>query len=341
MITSWEFLSQTDLPIIVYGMGNGADKIIDALNERGVEISGVIASDGFVRGQSFRGHTVKTLRQTEQLYENFVIVLAFASSLPDVMSHIISVSERHKTLVPSVPVFGGGVFDLSFAKAHHRELTEAYNCLSDEKSKKTYENIVSFLLTGDLKTLISCQQEKDEAFNKILKLSKDEVYFDLGAYRGDTIEEFLHFSNNSCPPDEAFGGHIKKLEASAGGFKNTVLLREGIWSDDAVLNFSGKAGRNSSLAPKGTPTEVTSIDRLTERTGLIPTYIKADVEGAELEMLNGAVNTLSQYKPKLNIALYHRTEDIFKLILKVKEINPRYKLHIRHHPYIPFWDTNL
>ena len=41
------------------------------------------------------------------------------------------------------------------------------------------------------------------------------------------------------------------------------------------------------------------------------------------------------------ISLYHRNEDIFELPLLVKRINPRYRLFIRHLPYIPAWETNL
>ncbi|HCA56163.1 MAG TPA: FkbM family methyltransferase, partial [Ruminococcaceae bacterium] len=40
-------------------------------------------------------------------------------------------------------------------------------------------------------------------------------------------------------------------------------------------------------------------------------------------------------------ALYHRSEDIFKLPLLLKEINPSYRLYLRQHPHIPAWDLNL
>ena len=51
-------------------------------------------------------------------------------------------------------------------------------------------------------------------------------------------------------------------------------------------------------------------------------------------------NTLKA-KPKLNFAAYHRTEDIFRLPLLIHALNPTYRIFLRHHPYIPAWDTNL
>jgi hypothetical protein len=66
-----------------------------------------------------------------------------------------------------------------------------------------------------------------------------------------------------------------------------------------------------------------------------------DVEGAEFEAISGAAKTIAVQKPKLNIALYHRSADIFRLPLLINEINPSYQFHIRRHPYIPCWDMNL
>ncbi len=66
-----------------------------------------------------------------------------------------------------------------------------------------------------------------------------------------------------------------------------------------------------------------------------------DVEGSEYEAILGGINTIKKYKPKLMISLYHRNEDIFKIPLLIKELNPNYKLFIRHQLYIPAWETNL
>ena len=55
----WELLSTTTKPVVLYGMGNGADKIIDWCEENQVRVQGVFASDEFVRGQQFRGFKVE------------------------------------------------------------------------------------------------------------------------------------------------------------------------------------------------------------------------------------------------------------------------------------------
>ena len=56
----WQTLQLTDKPVVLYGMGNGADQIIDWCDSHKVEVAGVFASDEFVRGQVFRGYRVET-----------------------------------------------------------------------------------------------------------------------------------------------------------------------------------------------------------------------------------------------------------------------------------------
>ena len=49
----WSYLQKTDKKIVMYGMGNGADKILEICSRRSIEVADFFASDGFVRGHSF------------------------------------------------------------------------------------------------------------------------------------------------------------------------------------------------------------------------------------------------------------------------------------------------
>ena len=94
-----------------------------------------------------------------------------------------------------------------------------------------------------------------------------------------------------------------------------------------------------SITGKGAVTPARSVDNLLQ--GNPVTLLKMDVEGSEREALWGASRSIARYSPKLMISLYHRNEDVFELPLLVRRINPRYRLYIRHLPYIPAWETNL
>lgn len=340
--TSWQVLKNINKPVIVYGMGNGADKVLDRFEQHQIICRGVMASDAFVRGQSFRGFKVKKLSEIEEEFSDFAVALAFASSLPEVMNNIYSVAEKHMLFVPGVPVFGDEEVDDNFINQNTSSIEKAFSLLADKQSREVFKGALNFYYSGRLSYLKNITTEKPEAFMNILKLSDHEKYLDLGAYRGDTIDEFLFYANNSydkiiaLEPDAKT---FKKLSAHCEELKNIQLHNMGVWKENTTLMFDNDSARSSALSEQGKSVINVSCADTICREGI--TYIKADVEGAEKQFIEGAKSTLAKYKPKLNIAAYHRFSDVFNLILQINKINPDYKFYLRRHPYIPCWDLNL
>ena len=302
----------------------------------------LMASDDFVRGQSFHKFTVKTLAQIEEEFKDFIILITFGTHIPEVMANIKALEKEYEVMIPSVPVAGECVFNRSYLVRNGEEIMNAYNLMADEESKKVFKNMCYFEYTGELKYLYAMESSKDEAF-KILNLNSEEDYLDLGAYRGDTIDEFLKYTCNhyhSITALEPEPKTFKKLVEAKGDLENTTLLNKAVWSFDTELEFRADMGRGSLIKNNGgLLAETVSIDSLAEDTKF--TYIKMDVEGVEFVVLSGGMTLMAEHKPKLNIACYHRCCDIYRLPAVIHRANPNYKIYMRHHPYIPCWDTNL
>ncbi len=340
---SWEFLKETELPIILYGTGNGADKVLDNFERLGITASEVIASSGFVRERIFRGFRVKSLEDIENTYPEFIIALAFASSVPEVMESIKALSKKHRVIMPAVAVFGDTVTDRAFLTNNREALENAYNLLYDDESKRVFENMLRFGFSGDFSYLFESESSRETALRDILKLTEHEDILDLGAYRGDTVEEiftlFGGISSAICfePDPKTF----QKLSQYAEGKENVTALPFAAWNEFANFNFSGGGGRQSALSSDGkVSVQAVAVDEILDENQKI-SYVKMDVEGAEREALSGMKALLFAQKPKLSVACYHRTEDLLTLIPLIHSLNPDYRIYLRHHPYIPFWDTNL
>ena len=94
--------------------------------------------------------------------------------------------------------------------------------------------------------------------------------------------------------------------------------------------FAGGAGRGSHLAAGGAMTELDMWDNIL--CGQTVSLINMDVEGMEAEAIAGMAKTLRRHRPKLLIAGYHRSEDLWRLPLEVLAIQPEYKVYVRHLP---------
>ena len=347
----WHYLASCHRPIVMYGMGNGADKIIAVCEKYGIEISDFFASDGFVRGHSFHGKTIISYSAMKEKYigQNPIVLLSFASSLPDVMALFKKVGEECELYAPDVPVFGETLFTIEFFEENRARFESVYDMLGDEESKRIYENVISYKLTGDIKYLWDSESDKAQVYEDILDCKSIKSYLDLGAYNGDTIREMLYFNPDlqnaiALEPDAR---NFRKLQEYAQGVENCRIkcINAGAWNENTTLLFDASGNRNAGIVSKGnivTKTKevsVVSVDSVLN--GECVDYIKYDVEGSETEALLGSEQTIKTHAPKLLVSLYHRSEDLFLLPELVKELNPNYSLYLRRFPYIPSWDLNL
>lgn len=343
----WHTLKHSKLPILIYGMGNGADKIISVFDKYGIKYEDVFASDGFVRGHSYKGKTVISYSQACEKYKDgFDIVVSFGSKLPDVIERIYSLETNHRVYAPDVEVAGNELFCEEFFDEHVNELYCAREVLADDKSKNVFDNIVRYKLTGRLCYLKETSFSEEEC-DKILNLDSYESYLDLGAYNGDTIKKYISICNNlneihAFEPDKR---NYKKLLSYCEEItdKRIVALNCAAYSFDTTLSFAASGNRNSTAISNGSFEHKTiEIDAKAPDSVLNSVdFIKYDVEGLEYEALLGSQAIIKNSMPDLLVSMYHKSRDLFELPLLIKELCPDYSLFLRRLPYIPAWDLNL
>lgn len=338
----WDYLKNTDLPVFIYGMGDGALKIMRVFEQYGIPLAGFFASDEFVRGHTFQGHLVHTLSQIEALIDDFVIVLAFAAGYQSLYDRINEIAKRHILLAPDVPVAGEGLFTYAYCLENSEKIQTVCDMLADEKSRQTYADVINFKISGKIEYLNNCTSPKDEIYGEIISLGSDEIFADLGAYNGDTASEFI----------EACGGNFRHMYAFEPNPKNFRKLKKNLPEDERITLFNAAAGSENGIVKVSANEGRMSRESGSGKTVDIPvlaldeavqenvTVLKLDVEGAEREAILGARRHIAN-GAKILCSLYHRNEDMFELPLLIKSINPELKLYVRHQLYIPAWETNL
>jgi len=102
--------------------------------------------------------------------------------------------------------------------------------------------------------------------------------------------------------------------------------------DEAVGERIGKTyftqgGIASSISEAKTDCEVriNTIDNFCSANATQVNFIKADIEGYEMQLLVGAKEAISQYKPKIAITVYHEQNDVEKIRSYLKKLVPEYK----------------
>ena len=377
MTDLWQTLktaSDSGRPILLYGMGNGADKILTVCEAYGIPVADFFASDGFVRGHSFHGKVVLSFSQACEKYgaESMIVLLSFASSRPEVLETIGRVASACEMYIPDVPVCGTELFNAEFCETHRDEIAAAHSLFADEESRRVYDGIIKYKLTGRMDLLRATESEPSDAYRHILHAESFVTAADLGAYNGDSIRDLRQYAPAlreviAMEPDRR---NFRKLTEyatalrEAGDTLTVHPVQAGAWSHTSTLTFHGSGNRNAGLtdAPaeaKGSILPSTADNPYFGKTAEVPVtaldtaaeeifggsthidYIKYDVEGAETEALLGSRAIIERDAPALLVSAYHRSYDLFRLPLLVHEMNPGYKLYLRRMAGVPAWDINL
>ena len=172
-------------------------------------------------------------------------------------------------------------------------------------------------------------------------LSDNEVFIDAGCYICDSTIQFIKCCNSKYDRIIAFEPDHTQYQIcleNSKGINNIEIHPFGLWNENKKLAFDIDLGdpRGSKILEGSThnkhTTKVVKLDDILD--GEKATFIKMDIEGAELNALKGAAYTIQKYRPKLAICVYHKPEDIWEIPAYILSLIVDYRLFVRHYGFL-------
>jgi FkbM family methyltransferase len=316
--------------------------VISGLGSLGIKVEALIDND--LQKHCIRPDGIPVIGLTDLVDKKIPIIIAttrFTSSITSQLqanenSHVIPysvMSLMDSNLFPDeIPYVG---IQNDFSK-NTKKYLELFLLLEDDKSRRVLDSLVGYRLNYDsfLAKAVSDGSEKQYFDEEMLSLEGGEIFADLGGFDGDTVEKFIGISKGNYEkiylfePDKNL---IRKAASRLAEKPSIEYISSGAYSLDGELRFSSSGGTNGSFTSGGEiMIPVCKLDTLFEKKKH-PTIIKMDIEGAEAEALVGASEILKISKPKIAIAAYHMSKDLWYLPEVVRGINPEYRFFLRHY----------
>jgi FkbM family methyltransferase len=334
-------------PVVIYGAGRMGRLFRKNLWAHGIPVAAFSDSNSALWGKSIDGVTVISPEELQQFSRLPVLV---ASLLHETEIYELLKRMGFKLVYPlsflnfNYPkIFISPEYDNTFNALFDFDNKEAicsvYDMLADEQSRCVFLNLIKFRLTFDKKYIRCIQSDSTRQYfdDLVLPLSNDEVFFDCGAYTGDTLEKFCYFSNKQFRKIYAFepdrNNYLRLLNGVTGiGSDRITPVNSGVYRRSGEASFLEEGAVDSRITPENNSNRlpVISIDDFC-RDNDIPTYIKMDIEGSEIDALEGARQIIQTAKPKLAVAVYHKAADLWQIPLLIKRFNSDYRLFLRHY----------
>lgn len=320
--------------------GAGDQGMLNALlfKEHGIKVYAFADNNPQIAGTEIKGIQVISFDTLDPKEENYIFVNN--DSYRDAKrTQLLSLGMKEDSIYTFDsfnPLFKN--FNRKYVTEHIDDFECVYDMLSDEISKKTYIKYLSGVITCDIDYYKEIEVGDDYFIKGLVPIHNHHVYLDVGAYNGNTIEDFISFMKmyDKIYAFEPFESTARLIEEKK--FPNTEIhisaASDYTGEKKFYCNDYGAIAMITTILEEGAERE-----ELVLRTEAIDdvigeekaTLIKMDIEGSELDALRGAQNTIINNKPYMAICVYHKKEDLIKIIPYVKSIVPDYKVYLRHH----------
>lgn len=249
-------------------------------------------------------------------------------------------------------------------EANMDNICKVRGMLEDEKSVRLYDCFIE-KVKYNVKDYMDITDDLYEHYfsDGIFKYSDGEVLVDGGAFDGDDTVWFstmLHqqgikLKKSYCfePDTSNFGKTCRNLESHFGiraklnkskgeaecdRFK---VFKAGLFDQNCGIGFCEYGAHSSRVTKEKKVDSSVSAVRLDDvLNNEKVTFIKYDLEGADVPAIRGAEQIIKQYRPKLALSIYHNIDDLWVIPLLIKAYVPEYKLFVRHHTTY-LWDKIL
>lgn len=331
--------TQNPRAIILYGAGQGADWIINLLRTKDIDPTAIVdrVPGGGVKNnisiisyedflKEYRDKNIYILITTPKFEEEI-----FALLKQDFREEQIFAFESELYYHYIHDIDGYRFYLLNNAA----EFDKLYDKLSDDISRTTLENVLRGRVSGEWKYFKNVYVADQYFARDIVSLGQQEIFLDVGAYIGDTVECIIEMTKGNYKKIFCFEPEKKcvpVLKENVKKYSNIEIIEKGAWNKCEKLSFQedSEHGASSINELDGNTIDVDCIDNCIDENVRV-THIKMDIEGAELFALEGARRTIQMHKPKLAICVYHKNEDILDISNYILSIVPEYKLFLRHH----------
>jgi FkbM family methyltransferase len=324
------FMSLDKLSRYVYGINVYTDSIIDNF-----QIEAII--DDYYPSQEYRG--VRVIGFANIPLDSLVVV-ASGGRTKTVCKRLSDSGIKH------IDYFGflatskiSGLREIVFNEnfrtvfdENRARFDQLFSLLGDKISKDTFEAIVAFRYSLNRLYLSDFyDNEKNQYFEDFLKLqSSGEVFLDIGMFDGFTTDTFI----KHCPDFKGVYGfepgkiNFQKCTEKFNSIENIRIYNLGLSNSSCILRFSENESGSHFDSNGEIAVQVDRLDSLNLSNG---TFMKLDIEGGELEALEGARETILKFHPRIAVAVYHKPLDFVLIAELVLAIRADYTVFFRHY----------
>lgn len=332
-------------PLVFFGAGAGGSIFFYDMKSKGIDVTCFCDNNDEKTKTKFCGLMVYSYDDLKKYFNEYDIVLSDGYMVEKLEQLKRSREKNNIFYIEKTISYNCGLTPNYFME-NINGFNKTCKLLSDEKSVKDMKDFLLFSMTGDVNHFHSTDRIYTYFDKSVFALGDEEVFIDIGSYRGETIMAFLNNCKNmynniiGIEADHSNFSYLKSF-VKDNNIPKIELYNYAAWDHKCILRFDSWESAISKIIDDNSTTIHNHINVSTVNVNAIhldsiiydkePTYIKMDIEGAEMKALMGCANSIKNYMPKLAVSVYHKKEDLLQIPTFLKKLVPEYKFYLRNY----------
>jgi len=328
--------------VCLFGIGMVCDPIVECIRKyTDVDIDFLCDNDPAKWGKNFFGDLICLSPKELTSYKDDISIIITTQHYDSVFDQLYLLGFKKFYVLTEYNLINNDYLkksnNIDIIKAN---ILNVLDILADDTSRKVLVTVLKSYENFEKHNVkFNSIRSDDQYYADIIELTNNEVLVDGGSYDGDSILDFLTRVNGfqSIFSFELDSDNFSKLEKTINKLNDNVkskiiLYNLGLYDQEKIINLDsgGKANARVNISTSGE--RIAKVVRMSDvLKDKDITFIKMDIEGAELNALQGAEQLIKKNRPKLAICVYHRIPHLWEIPFYLKSIVPEYKIYFRHH----------
>lgn len=347
-----EFVGDEFMEAYIYGAGSMGVNSIKVLLENGIKIKAVIDKNINLIGKKIGDIGIISLNDIPDGDKLNVIFAVAVNKFPfnEIKNSLESIGCKNVVYVGDLinSVYSGpsiaNTWELkNVTEKEEEKLKFVYNNYNDENSKAAFRQATKWL--KDRVELIEngamCDFDSKYFIDKVCDVLKDEeIFVDCGAYDGVSIAKMIKYTNNRFDKIYAFEPNVENYSKLNEFIKErelenkVVVYNSGLGNLDGRKNFTSKLGLTSRYSDEygDMYCKINKIDTI--MNGISYTFLKIYGIGNGLDILEGGINTIKEFRPIVTFNIHHSRDNFVNMPYFLMTNLENYNFYLRLHGYV-------
>ena len=361
-MTSYTILKDmTQIPetgrICIYGAGGYGKQFKNFIDKRRPDMEIVCFADTYQSGE-FEGlpivnqEALSAIHDLDAIYVLSMYWKEITECMPQMSNVVVilPVTNVFSSVNPNHP--------LGISAEIATKVSNTRSLFQNMSEKMLYDEIVR--IRCDIPCSIKTQSDvwPEQQYLDFIRYDRVKLAIEGGVFDGSTALGFL----KRMPPGSQLIGFEPLSEIYESSPVKKVLDQQfpdavtietaALWNNSQTLHFerdvedTGHLTGGSKVVEKFMAiTETCTVpgialdDYVREKGFDKVDFIKMDIEGAEVEALRGARETIIKHRPQMAICIYHTNEHVYQIPLLIAEFVDNYQFHLGHYSHELFGDS--